>query len=364
MRQHTKVLCVTLTASLMLVALAGAAVSQELSLAPRGSEKPSFDCTKAKTAAARLICADGDLARLDGSLGVAFQRRKTQVLGPDQAAFVAEQINWIRDRNTRCQLDGKDTASIEVLAGSKACMLKLLQERTAALAQTDSAAVSGCFKEGDVVTIQGTATAQSLELADGSLKNVWVLVANKPFCILDSVTAPSAPHAMSVSRFQIIGQPPPSDTPIELTGKLSTGNIAQYYLEPEAINVISGRRIAATSPQNVVQGSSKFDANQVAASLSKNDGATNSSRSSAPAPVAAQSRQPDSSSSAATSGGLLLILLLGLYFLPTIVGSRHHNVGAIFVLNLFLGWTFLGWVIALVWACTKSASDVHTVKDY
>jgi len=35
------------------------------------------------------------------------------------------------------------------------------------------------------------------------------------------------------------------------------------------------------------------------------------------------------------------------------VGRRsHHNAATIFLLNLFLGWTFLGWVIALVWSAT------------
>jgi hypothetical protein len=48
--------------------------------------------------------------------------------------------------------------------------------------------------------------------------------------------------------------------------------------------------------------------------------------------------------------GLLLIL----YFLPTIVASnrRHPNTTAIFVLNLLAGWSFIGWVGALVWAFT------------
>lgn len=51
----------------------------------------------------------------------------------------------------------------------------------------------------------------------------------------------------------------------------------------------------------------------------------------------------------------LLFIGLGLllYFLPSIVGRRKNNALAIFVLNLFLGWTFVGWVVALVWACTK-----------
>ena len=50
--------------------------------------------------------------------------------------------------------------------------------------------------------------------------------------------------------------------------------------------------------------------------------------------------------------GLAVALILGIYFLPDwIAQSRGHpNRGSIFVLNLFLGWTFLGWVAALIWA--------------
>ena len=44
-----------------------------------------------------------------------------------------------------------------------------------------------------------------------------------------------------------------------------------------------------------------------------------------------------------------------LYFLPTIiaVAGRRRNTFAIFLLNLFLGWTFIGWVVALVWSVKK-----------
>jgi len=49
---------------------------------------------------------------------------------------------------------------------------------------------------------------------------------------------------------------------------------------------------------------------------------------------------------------LFLLLLFPLYFLPTLV-SRRRNCKAhygILVINLFLGWTFVGWVAALAWA--------------
>lgn len=53
--------------------------------------------------------------------------------------------------------------------------------------------------------------------------------------------------------------------------------------------------------------------------------------------------------------GLMLIVgSLATYFLPTFVASRrrHHNANAIFLLNLLLGWTGIGWIAALIWAAT------------
>lgn len=49
-----------------------------------------------------------------------------------------------------------------------------------------------------------------------------------------------------------------------------------------------------------------------------------------------------------------LIFLLCLYFLPTGMAllREHQNTLAIFLLNLFLGWSLIGWVVALVWAAT------------
>lgn len=51
---------------------------------------------------------------------------------------------------------------------------------------------------------------------------------------------------------------------------------------------------------------------------------------------------------------VLIVLGVALYFTPSFVaGAREHpNTTAILALNLLLGWTFLGWVGALVWALT------------
>ncbi len=58
---------------------------------------------------------------------------------------------------------------------------------------------------------------------------------------------------------------------------------------------------------------------------------------------------------------IISILSLG-YLLPTgiAVGRKRSNTGAIFVLNLFLGWTLIGWVIALIWSVAK---DVPVVQS-
>lgn len=51
-----------------------------------------------------------------------------------------------------------------------------------------------------------------------------------------------------------------------------------------------------------------------------------------------------------------LFLMVVIYFLPAIVArvNHHTNTAAIFVLNLALGWTVLGWIGALVWAVMAS----------
>jgi hypothetical protein len=46
-----------------------------------------------------------------------------------------------------------------------------------------------------------------------------------------------------------------------------------------------------------------------------------------------------------------------MYFLPSIVAlarSKRDLLG-IFLLNLFLGWSVIGWVVALVWAVKADA---------
>jgi hypothetical protein len=60
---------------------------------------------------------------------------------------------------------------------------------------------------------------------------------------------------------------------------------------------------------------------------------------------------------------VILLLATSIYFLPSLIAllRRHHNSGAIVALNLFLGWTLVGWVVSLVWALTNRPHSVARI---
>ena len=46
------------------------------------------------------------------------------------------------------------------------------------------------------------------------------------------------------------------------------------------------------------------------------------------------------------------LLSLFLYFLPAYLARNKPDFTSILLLNLLAGWTFIGWIIALIWALT------------
>src|SRR5580704_17099445 len=54
----------------------------------------------------------------------------------------------------------------------------------------------------------------------------------------------------------------------------------------------------------------------------------------------------------ATVDVLLALLLIVAYWLPSIAGKLRHvrGLGQVVIVNAFLGWTFIGWIVALVMA--------------
>jgi hypothetical protein len=53
------------------------------------------------------------------------------------------------------------------------------------------------------------------------------------------------------------------------------------------------------------------------------------------------------------------IVSAAFYFLPTIIGSARHktNLVGIFLVNFFLGWSVIGWIVAMVWAVSTERVD-------
>jgi Superinfection immunity protein len=62
---------------------------------------------------------------------------------------------------------------------------------------------------------------------------------------------------------------------------------------------------------------------------------------------------------------VLLCFLAGIYFLPTIIAfaREHRNKVPILLVNLFLGWTVLGWLAALIWSVTSQKPQVIVVNN-
>jgi uncharacterized membrane protein YccC len=55
-------------------------------------------------------------------------------------------------------------------------------------------------------------------------------------------------------------------------------------------------------------------------------------------------------------GGVLV------YFLPTLIGFNKKNLREVLLLNIFFGWTVIGWIWALVWAISGKAPLPKEIK--
>ena len=55
-----------------------------------------------------------------------------------------------------------------------------------------------------------------------------------------------------------------------------------------------------------------------------------------------------------------------MYFLPSIIALARskRDITAIVLLNFFLGWTMIGWVVALVWAVKTDVPDGGAVSFF
>ena len=66
-----------------------------------------------------------------------------------------------------------------------------------------------------------------------------------------------------------------------------------------------------------------------------------------------------------TTGDMVFALsVIVVYFIPLIIGfvRKHHQRFAILALNLLLGWTGIGWIVALIWSLTAKPPSVASAE--
>lgn len=101
---------------------------------PVSAALPLFDgnhCGAIRDAAQQLFCGDPELNAAAARQNKAIEDRLNRLANRPRA--IAENAEWIRNRNSSCGLLGRQSISIRELPSTRACLLKETEERTAIL---------------------------------------------------------------------------------------------------------------------------------------------------------------------------------------------------------------------------------------
>jgi uncharacterized protein len=89
------------------------------------SSRPTFNCAKAKSPLALLICSGEEAARADWNLRIASWARYFSLAEDDRATFWEDQDKWLKSLNQKCRLTNSPPFSrqqtscvIEVIEGA------------------------------------------------------------------------------------------------------------------------------------------------------------------------------------------------------------------------------------------------------
>src|SRR5438477_6376784 len=105
---------------------------------PMAETLPLFaknNCAELRDVAEQLFCGDPDLNALAAKLSAAVEARLSRIL--DRREAVAENVEWIRARDSSCGLFGLQPVQPAAFASVKTCLIKSTQERIAILADTN-----------------------------------------------------------------------------------------------------------------------------------------------------------------------------------------------------------------------------------
>jgi uncharacterized protein YecT (DUF1311 family) len=92
---------------------------------------PNFDCLATNTPAGMLICSDPSLAMAESELNGHMLGLIARLNENDARDAFAEYARWLRDRDRKCDLAGKDNVPLQELSSSEGCLTEYLDRKTA-----------------------------------------------------------------------------------------------------------------------------------------------------------------------------------------------------------------------------------------
>jgi uncharacterized protein YecT (DUF1311 family) len=128
---------------------------------------PLFDgnhCGAIHDPAEQLFCGDPELNAASQRLSKAIEDRLSRLANRPRA--IAENADWIRDRNASCDLFGRQSISIQNLPSTRTCLLKATEERTAILSDPNFDCLAANTTAGLLICSDPSLTLAKTELND------------------------------------------------------------------------------------------------------------------------------------------------------------------------------------------------------
>jgi uncharacterized protein YecT (DUF1311 family) len=158
-----------LTMLAILIGLAQPAQAEESPNADRSLRETlalfaSNHCEKLKQPADQLFCGDPELNAASIRLSSAIQERLNRL--PNRRMAIAENAEWIRERNSSCGIFGKESISNGDISSIKACLLKETEERIEILVDPNFDCLATNTTAGMLICSDPSLAIEKMELND------------------------------------------------------------------------------------------------------------------------------------------------------------------------------------------------------
>ena len=94
-------------------------------------DDPNFDCLATNTTAGMLICSEPTLAIAKMELNSHVLELIAKLKDDDARDALAEYERWSRERDRKCDLEGKDNVPLQELSSSENCLAEYMTQKTA-----------------------------------------------------------------------------------------------------------------------------------------------------------------------------------------------------------------------------------------